>query len=243
TGVLGALRSRALDDGAARRTATDLAASALIELRAAAERDRALSEEAAGEAFARLTHRLSPLTRYSDVELELVAPDDGQRMLPADIAYAARAIVRGIVLVMLEQDRTSRIRVGWQVADTELRLTVRDDGPGDLAPDALAVHRLSDRAAALGGSLHLNATHGWGTTVTASLPLFSPGARSATGPLALLNRRELEVLNELRYGLRNRQIAERLGISEHTVKFHVANILGKLDVSSRGEAAAVAYSS
>ncbi|WP_345409919.1 response regulator transcription factor [Nonomuraea salmonea] len=35
-------------------------------------------------------------------------------------------------------------------------------------------------------------------------------------------------------GHRNRAIAARLNISENTVKFHVANILGKLGVSSRG---------
>jgi DNA-binding CsgD family transcriptional regulator len=242
TGVLGALRSRALDDVVARRTATDIAVSALIELRAAAERDRDLSEETAGEAFARLADRLSPLTRYSHVQLELVAPEAGQRPLPAGISTAARAIVRGTVLVMLEQDGTTRIRVAWEVADAELRVTVRDDGPGDLAPDALAVHRLSDRVAALNGSLSLTATPGWGTTVTAALPLAAPGLRVTTDPLAALNPRELEVLDELRHGLRNRQIAERLNISEHTVKFHVANILGKLDVGTRGEAAAIAHS-
>ncbi|NUR89040.1 MAG: response regulator transcription factor, partial [Nonomuraea sp.] len=47
-------------------------------------------------------------------------------------------------------------------------------------------------------------------------------------------------LDQLARGSRNRAIAERLGISENTVKFHVANIFGKLGVSSRGEAAAVA---
>ena len=37
-------------------------------------------------------------------------------------------------------------------------------------------------------------------------------------------------------GLGNKQIATRLKISEHTAKFHVASILGKLDASSRTEA-------
>ena len=41
-------------------------------------------------------------------------------------------------------------------------------------------------------------------------------------------------------GRRNRQVSETLGISENTVKFHVANVLSKLGVSSRGEAAAIA---
>ena len=41
-------------------------------------------------------------------------------------------------------------------------------------------------------------------------------------------------------GLGNKEIAGRLGISDHTVKFHVASILGKLGVSSRTEAVSFA---
>ena len=51
-----------------------------------------------------------------------------------------------------------------------------------------------------------------------------------------LTAREREVLEWLSLGLSNRGIAGRLGISEHTVKFHVTSIYGKLGVSSRAEA-------
>jgi two-component system nitrate/nitrite response regulator NarL len=51
-----------------------------------------------------------------------------------------------------------------------------------------------------------------------------------------LTPRELEVLQRLTQGLSNKQIAQRLGVSEHTVKFHVNAILGKLGVQSRSEA-------
>jgi two-component system, NarL family, nitrate/nitrite response regulator NarL len=51
-----------------------------------------------------------------------------------------------------------------------------------------------------------------------------------------LTARELEVLRLLAEGLPNKTIAQRLRISEHTVKFHVNAILGKLGVSSRTEA-------
>jgi len=50
--------------------------------------------------------------------------------------------------------------------------------------------------------------------------------------------REREVLALLADGLTNRQIAERLVVSEHTVHRHVANILRKLDLPSRSAAAA-----
>jgi DNA-binding NarL/FixJ family response regulator len=51
-----------------------------------------------------------------------------------------------------------------------------------------------------------------------------------------LTDRELEVLSLLAQGLPNKQIAAALGISEHTVKFHVSSIYGKLNASNRTEA-------
>lgn len=237
--MLGALRSRALDHGAARRAATDIAVSALIELRAVGDLDRSLTEETAHDAFARLKERLAPLVRYSDAALELVPPEPGRRLLPSDIAHAARAVVRGGVLLMLEQDGIGRIRIEWELADAGLRISLRDDGPGTLAADALAMHRLADRVASLGGELTLDAVPGWGTHIAVALPLTAQEAPSAD-VLRVLNPRELQVLEQITKGLRNRNIAEDLQISEHTVKYHVRNILEKLRVASRGEAAALA---
>jgi two-component system, NarL family, response regulator YdfI len=54
-----------------------------------------------------------------------------------------------------------------------------------------------------------------------------------------LTRREREVLQMLASGLANKEIAARLNISEHTVKFHVASLLGKLGASGRTEAVAL----
>ena len=51
-----------------------------------------------------------------------------------------------------------------------------------------------------------------------------------------LTPREIEVLNALAEGHGNKQIAARLGISEHTVKTHLAAIFEKLDASNRTEA-------
>jgi DNA-binding CsgD family transcriptional regulator/uncharacterized protein HemY len=59
-------------------------------------------------------------------------------------------------------------------------------------------------------------------------------------PLAGLSPRELEVLALVAEGLTNRDIAERLVLSEHTVNRHVANILRKLGLASRTAAASVA---
>jgi two-component system, NarL family, response regulator YdfI len=70
-----------------------------------------------------------------------------------------------------------------------------------------------------------------------------PAARAASRPFAELAEpltpREREVLQMLASGLANKEIATRLTISEHTVKFHVASILGKLGAASRTEAVAL----
>jgi two-component system, NarL family, nitrate/nitrite response regulator NarL len=51
-----------------------------------------------------------------------------------------------------------------------------------------------------------------------------------------LTARELEVLRLLSAGMTNKEIAARLGITEHTIKFHVNAILGKLEAETRTEA-------
>jgi two-component system, NarL family, response regulator YdfI len=72
----------------------------------------------------------------------------------------------------------------------------------------------------------------------------SRSARPSTADLAEavehLTVRERDVLQMLSQGFGNKEIAIRLRISEHTVKFHVASILGKLDASTRTEAVSIA---
>ena len=68
---------------------------------------------------------------------------------------------------------------------------------------------------------------------TSTLLFESENEPLAHGPLT---ERELEVLGLLSKGLANKQIALALGISEHTVKFHVSSIYTKLNVTNRTEA-------
>jgi DNA-binding NarL/FixJ family response regulator len=67
------------------------------------------------------------------------------------------------------------------------------------------------------------------TTVSTPAPTSAP-----TGDV--LTRREAEVLVHLAEGLSNKQIAAKLGISEHTAKFHVNSILQKMNAQKRVEA-------
>lgn len=62
----------------------------------------------------------------------------------------------------------------------------------------------------------------------------------APDPLQELTEREREILNLIGTGLTNREIGERISISEKTVKHYVTNILQKLQVRSRVEAALLA---
>jgi DNA-binding NarL/FixJ family response regulator len=54
-----------------------------------------------------------------------------------------------------------------------------------------------------------------------------------------LTRRELSVLRLVAHGLGNKEIASELGISTHTVKYHLASLLAKLGVHSRTEAVTI----
>jgi len=61
-------------------------------------------------------------------------------------------------------------------------------------------------------------------------------SRPALDLVEPLTARESEVMQLLASGRTNKEIAQRLGVTEHTVKFHVNSILGKLGVATRTEA-------
>lgn len=70
-----------------------------------------------------------------------------------------------------------------------------------------------------------------------SLLSVAPSAvRELPTSLMALTPREIEVLGMIAEGLGNKTIAKRLGISEHTVKFHISSIFTKLNAKSRTEA-------
>jgi NarL family two-component system response regulator YdfI len=101
----------------------------------------------------------------------------------------------------------------------------------------------SIRRAGTGGLLQANASAeqivqaiksvAAGLTVFDSALEFAPEDESAVDPLT---PRESEVLQLLADGLGNKEIAVKLNISEHTIKFHIRSILGKLGAASRTEA-------
>ncbi|MFH8252026.1 LuxR C-terminal-related transcriptional regulator [Microbacterium sp. B2969] len=237
--VLAALRSASLDDAAARASATAVAAEGLVHLRTASDRVRAFTEEPVTTAFQRLRDDLRPLVRYRDIEVQFVEPPVDGRPLPSEVAHGARAVVRGSILALIENPHVGRVRVQWDCDGTNLLIDMRDDGRGEAVDDSIQLQLTRDRIHALGGHLTRHVTPGWGTEMAIVIPLDPP--RSAGGvPVAwALRPREVDVLQRLAAGRRNRDIAAELSISENTVKFHVAGVYRKLGVQSRAEATAL----
>ncbi len=113
------------------------------------------------------------------------------------------------------------------VSAEALRAGIRAVLPGDISPEQL----VTALQAVASGLLVLHPSH-----ANEGLPAVSAPPRAVDELAESLTRREVEVLQMLAAGLSNKEIAARLGISDHTAKFHVASILGKLGAATRTEA-------
>jgi two-component system, NarL family, response regulator YdfI len=144
--------------------------------------------------------------------------------LPLDHRFGSYGS-RDIALVLLADDADASLSA------EALHSAAHAVLPRDASPDeiAAAIH------AAAQGLIVLHPG-----SVRSLLPSLErvPVSRSAA-PVETLTAREIEILGMLAEGSGNKQIAHQLGISEHTVKFHVGSIMGKLGAGSRTEAVTV----
>lgn len=154
-------------------------------------------------------------------------PSDAVDVLVVDIAQGEladfdrlAAVHADAALVALVDDADAGRRVLTSVG-RPIAILSREAGPSEISAAVLGV---------LSGLVVLDPT---------VAPMDTP-----TPPLSdydeTLTERERQVIELVALGLPNKSIAVELGISEHTVKFHVGSILTKLDAASRTEAVTVA---
>ncbi len=117
----------------------------------------------------------------------------------------------------------------------EAELTVRR-----MASARDLLHRADVLAADLGAEPIRAAVRSLAERGRVQLDSASAGSRAMVGAATHLTARELQVLAELAAGLSNREIATKLYLSHRTVGVHVSNVLAKLGVRSRTEAATAA---
>ncbi|WIB26372.1 LuxR C-terminal-related transcriptional regulator [Curtobacterium sp. MCSS17_015] len=236
--VLAVLRSPRVGDAAARAEAVEVASAALVDLRTSSDRQREVLLEPVTGAFSRLRADLRPLVRFGDLDVQFVEPPATGRALPGDVAHAARAIVRNAVLTLVDEGSASRVRIQWDCDGRNLLMQLRDDGAGthDVQDDAM--RPIAERVGVLDGRMQVDSTPGWGSVLDITIPL-DPAPGSVSSPdEADLTPREAEVLRLVATGVGNREIADGLGISVNTAKYHVANLLRKLGARTRAELAA-----
>lgn len=178
------------------------------------------------EALARSDPEIDLAGSFPDLaSLDALQPDVILAAVPLeDLAPSADGFTPPVVLL------SSDAQPAWN--RDVLRAGVRAVLSRDASPGAI----LSAVAAAANGLAVLDPHDLEGLLST---PVAASFAAPPATETAVLTPRELEVLRMMAEGDANKAIAWKLGISEHTAKFHVASILTKLNAASRAEAVAI----
>jgi signal transduction histidine kinase len=117
-----------------------------------------------------LEQALRALARRSAVPVELEL--DAERRLPEQIEVAAYYVMSEALTNAAKHAHASVVHVELEARDTTVRLAIRDDGIGGADPGlGSGLVGLSDRIAALGGTLQVTSPAGGGTTLLIEIPL------------------------------------------------------------------------
>ncbi|MCM3905495.1 MAG: response regulator transcription factor, partial [Pyrinomonadaceae bacterium] len=166
------------------------------------------------------------LARFEDLQPDVVLLDleslADESLSPA---IELGGMVRNSALVILTDDPEN-----FSAADA-LRSGVRAILPREATSEEIVA---AIQASVVGlVVLHPDALH---SVLSPIPPGDQPGLESSD---QILTPREIEVLRMIAEGLGNKEIAFKLGISDHTVKFHISSIFTKLGASSRTEAVTI----
>jgi DNA-binding NarL/FixJ family response regulator len=186
------------------------------------------------------------LSTHADVEVvgEAANGEEAIAMLERSSADVVLMDLRMPVLDGIQA--TARMRDRWPAVPVLVLTTFDDDASlfgalragaaGYLLKDVSSETLLSAITAAARGEAFLQSTV-TGRVVAAFARLMESGGPKAEALVLPLSPREREIVALLGTGASNKEIADRLCLAEGTVKNHVTNILSKLDVRDRTQAA------
>lgn len=225
----------------------DLDAAATTIRRALAESGGPLARPPLLAAAVEIRRTASDLAgaRQAAEELAVISAGSGSELLRAMAAHAVGSVLvtEGDPLAGLAPLRAAAkgwrsLRAPYDAARTAVVIALALAAVGDRTAARLELDNARTTFSELGARPDLDRVAILGELVDAGTPApTGPGGESAE----LLSAREVEVLVHLAAGETNREIAEALVISQHTVGRHVENIFAKLGVSSRAAATAYAY--
>ena len=186
----------------------------------------------------------------ADDDLELVEVGDGDQAIAAveetpadvvllDVRMPGRSGVEVCKTIKSISPSTGIIMLTASDEESDLYESIRSGASGYLLKDGSTYDQVAEavRLVAAGQSLISP------SMATKLLDEFVQMSRSPAQATAQLTQRELQVLRLVAKGLSSREIAEELYISENTVKNHIRNMLEKLQMKSRMEAAMYAVRS
>jgi two-component system NarL family response regulator len=179
----------------------------------------------------------------ADDTLELEEVDDGDKAIAAveqnppnvvllDVRMPGRSGVDVCAAIKEISPSTGIIMLTASDEETDLYESIKSGASGYLLKDGSTYDQVLEAVRLVAGGQSLISP----SMATKLLDEFVSMTKSPS-PAAQLTARELQVLREVAQGQSNREIAEALFISENTVKNHIRNMLEKLQMKSRMEAA------
>ena len=185
----------------------------------------------------------------ADDSLDLEEVDDGDKAVAAveqnppdvvllDIRMPGRSGVEICAAIKEISPSTGIIMLTASDEETDLYESIKSGASGYLLKDGSTYDQVLEAVRLVAGGQSLISP----SMATKLLDEFVSMSKSPS-PAAQLTARELQVLRQVALGKSNREIAEELFISENTVKNHIRNMLEKLQMKSRMEAAMYAVRS